>query len=90
MLMEKFWVVKNPTEHTTKSECCFEADMAFFVNYVFGTGKERFEQENHVLHTSELTASADADFRLKIRDDLVKILNANKESLRKLGEQEKA
>lgn len=82
MLLDKFWVVRNPGPDSEMSECCFETDMATFSNYIFGTGKDRFELENHVLHSSERTARADAEMRFRVRDDLVKILAANKAKLR--------
>lgn len=84
MLLDKFWVVRNPGPKSEMSECCFETDMPTFTNYVFGTGKDRFEVENHTIHTSERSARADAEMRFRVRDDLVKILAANQAKLREM------
>lgn len=78
MMVEKFWVVKNPTELSEMVDICWETDVDTFARYVLGTadgeGPSRFEQENHQVHTSECTARAEAQSRLKVRDEILKVL----------------
>lgn len=85
MLMDKVWVVKNPTEKSEMSDICWETTPSEFAKYVFGTGSVvQFELERHSFHTSERTAKADAEMRLRVRDDLVKILADNQARLREM------
>jgi len=74
MLTEKFWVVKNPTEHSEMVDVCWETDVNTFARYVLGTGLSKFEEECHQVHTSERTARTEAQFRLNVRDGILKTL----------------
>jgi hypothetical protein len=78
MLTEKFWVVKNPTEHSEMADVCWETDVNTFARYVLGTsggnGPSKFEEECHQIHTSELSARAEARVRLNLRDGILKTL----------------
>jgi hypothetical protein len=85
MLTEKFWVVKNPTEHSEMADVCWETDVNTFARYVLGTQvvdggapSSKFEQECHQVHTSERTARTEAQFRLNIRDGILKTLAQSK------------
>lgn len=83
MLIEKFWVVKNPTELSEMVDVCWETDVNTFARYVLGTsiiegGAAKFEQECHQVHTSERTARAEAQLRLNLRDGILKTLAQSK------------
>jgi hypothetical protein len=83
MLTEKFWVVKNPTEHSEMVDVCWETDVNTFARYVLGTGDAaRFEQECHQVHTSERTARSEAQLRLNLRDGILKTLAQSKAAWR--------
>lgn len=91
MLMEKFWVVKNPTEHSTVQDICWETTPNEFAKYVAGVNflgndlkYEAFEQECHAFHTSERTAKADAEGRMRIRDTILKTLAAHRAQIREM------
>ncbi len=81
MLMEKFWVVKNPTEHSVMEDICFETTPVGYFQYCLGgtTGENpdrisKIEQECHQIHSSERTAKCEAEGRLRIRDTIMKSL----------------
>jgi hypothetical protein len=89
MLLDTFWVVVNPTQHSTLQDICFETTPVKYFQYCLGgTSGENpnrvatIEQENHKVHSSERTAKCDAEGRLRIRDAIVKSLADHNARLR--------
>jgi hypothetical protein len=68
MELTKFWVVRDPCPVSEMVDICFETTMNNFRDYCGGLERSRFLQEKHTLHTSEMTAKADAQDRLDKRD----------------------
>jgi hypothetical protein len=91
MLMETFWVVVNPKEHSTMQDICFETTPLKYFQYCLGgtSGEnphriEKIEQECHAFHTSERTAKADAEGRMRIRETILKSIADHNARMKKL------
>lgn len=66
----RFWVVRDPSEHSVFEDIFFEANIQTLGYFMAGTisiGKTPIS-ENLTIHTIELSARQDAEARLKARE----------------------
>jgi hypothetical protein len=70
----KFWVVRNPTYLSEFEDICWETDTNGLATYIVGTGVDKFKSENHAIYHSEMIAKNDAHLRMKVRNDLLSVL----------------
>lgn len=89
MLMDKFWVVTNPRAQSTMGDICFETTPTGYAKFLLGGTHgdnadrvHQLEDECHAFHTSERTAKADAEGRLRIRDVIVNMNREHQASIR--------
>jgi hypothetical protein len=64
-VLDKIWVVRDPTSISTLEDIWWETTPRDVANYVVGTGGSRWREENTTFHDSPSSALADAKARLK-------------------------
>lgn len=88
MKLTKFWVVRNPTEHSTIDDILFETTPIKYFQYCLGaTAGEnldrisQIEQENHVFFAAEDkdAAEREAHSRMRIREGILQALKQSAE-----------